>query len=55
MNRIKVEQISRHLYRVKLNCGYKDWEIIQVKAINEYIAILKAMRGKWLIRLFIIR
>jgi len=54
MNRIKVTEVDRHLYEVKLNCGYKDWEILRIKAINEYVAVFKAMRGRW-IRMFIIR
>ena len=53
-NRIRVKQVERHLYEVKLNCGYPDWEVLRVKAINEYVAIFKAMRGRW-IRLFLLR
>ena len=55
MNRLKVEEIGRHIYRVKLNCGYQNWEVVQVKAINEYLAVLKALRGKLFIRLFLVR
>ena len=53
-NRIKVTEVGRHLYEVKLGCGYQDWEIIRVKAINEYRAFQKAMRGRWL-KYFIVR
>lgn len=52
--RIVVTQIERHLYEVELNIGYKDWEVVCVKAINEYVAIFKAMCGRW-IRLFLLR
>ena len=54
-NRLKVEETGPHLYRVKLNCGYKEWEVVQVKAMNEYIALFKALRGKLLINLFKVR
>ena len=53
-NRIRVKHIGKRFYEVKLNCGYPDWEVIRVKAINEYIALFKAMRGRW-IRLFLLR
>ena len=55
MNILKVEKIGRKLYRVKLNCGRPDWEIIEVKAMNEYLAIFKAIRGRFFMKLFEIR
>lgn len=54
VNRIKVTEIGHHLYEVKLGCGYKELEIVQVRAINEYMAFQKAMRGRWL-KYFIVR
>lgn len=53
-NRIKVTEIGHHLYDVKLGCGYAEWEIIRVRAINEFVAFRKAMRGRKL-KYFIIR
>ena len=55
MNVLKVEKIGCRRYRVKLNCGYPDWEIVEVKAMNEYIAIFKAIRGRLFMKLFYIR
>ena len=55
MNRLKVQEVGHHLYRVSLNCGYDDWEIVQVRALNEYVAVLKALRGKLLTRIFKVR
>ena len=55
MNRLKVEQVGHHLYEVKLNCGYETWEIVRVKAINEYVALFKALRGRFFMALFKIR
>ena len=55
LNRIKVQEIGHHRYKVSLNCGYSDWEAVEVKAINELRAIFKALRGKFFMQLFQIR
>lgn len=54
-NCIKVQEEGHHLYKVSLNCGQSDWETISVKAINEYVALFKALRGKLFMRLFKVR
>ena len=54
MERIVVTQVAHHLYEVEFNKGYENWEVMRIKAINEYWALFKAMRGR-ILRLFLIR
>lgn len=54
-NCIKIQEEAHHRYKVALNCGRHDWKVVTVKAMNEYIALFKALRGELFMALFKIR
>ena len=52
---LEVWEVGRHRYIVFLRTSDKHYERVDVRARNEYKAVLKALRGRMFMRLFLIR
>lgn len=52
---MEVHETGRHRYIVFMKTDTGHCESVEVKAINEYRAIFKALRGRFFMRLFLLR